>query len=126
MAADQSVVLVTVPANADLSLKQFFLADIDNTGAAILQTTAGGRVAGVIYNNPTSGQACELAVAGKVKMAAGAAVTNGSSLKVDATGRAIAVGAGDVAGDLAFGIALQAASGAGSIIEVLLTLGATV
>ena len=127
MAADQSNLLVTVPAGADLSAKQFYCADIDNTGSAVVQTSAGGRVVGVIYNNPTSGQACALAVTGKVKVMAGAAIaTIGSSVKVDATGRVIAVSAGDVAGDLAFGVTLQAASGAGSIIEVLLTLGATV
>lgn len=101
-------------AAADLSTHQYKFVNIDATGKAALGG-AGTRTVGVLQNKPTSGQIGTVVVTGVSKVVAGAAVAAGDSVQSDATGRAITLAAG-----IGEGVALQAASGAGVVIPVLL------
>jgi hypothetical protein len=82
-----------------------------------LATTAGGRIAGVLYNKPRLGMACTVIEDGIVKWEAGAAIaTPGIPVTTDTTGRAI----GAATGNIIHGTALQSAGAAGEIITVQL------
>ena len=113
---------------------------VDFTGAQI--ATAGAKCMGIAKRSASTGQSFEVAVLGSAVCEAGAAITVGQPLALDAQGRvvpasslAIAAGATAVtsaaangATDLTGGVlpqwvvgdALEAAAGAGSLIEVLL------
>lgn len=110
---------ITVEAGADLSAKQFFFGTIAADGQ-VDPTGAGLAADGVICNKPTAaGKPCALAcVPGQVaKVSAGAAVTMGDLLDVDANGEAVTHAAGKIVGK-----ALAAATAAHDIIPVLLIL----
>lgn len=74
---------------------------------------------GVLCNRPYSGKSATLAILGKKKVVAGAAIDRGASVGTDAQGRAIPVAAGAAAA----GVALQAAAQAGDLVEIELRLG---
>ncbi len=109
-------------AAADLSALQFRFVVDNATGFIAQSTTAGGVVAGVLQNKPGNNQAAEVMIFGVSKVVAGAAITEGTAVMSDATGRAV-----PVVGSAAFpavnyraGIALSSAAAAGELIPVLL------
>jgi spore maturation protein SpmA len=109
----------TLPAGADFSVKattgQFRFVDVNASGQAVAPAT-GGTVVGVRQNLPASGQPTTVVESGIVFLEAGAAITAGAIVTTDNTGRVIAAGTGN----LQHGRALEAASGAGIQIAVLL------
>lgn len=78
--------------------------------------SADGNTLGVVRAGGDSGAKVTADVLGTAVVEAGAAVAAGATLKVDSTGRAITW----VTSGAKVGLALQAASGAGVKIEVLL------
>jgi hypothetical protein len=103
-------------AGADLRTKQFFGAVDTGTNTAGLQTSAGGRIIGVIQNKPNLGEAISVRWEGTTKMAAGATFAAAVELAVDATGRAVAAATGNVV----IGRSLEAAGAIGAIVSVRL------
>lgn len=109
----------TLTASADLSAQQYKFAKISGARTLTVCAAATDRPVGVIQNKPVSGATVDLMVTGVTKMVAGAAVSAGDELTSDAQGRAItAVTAAGA--NRSYGIALEAATAAGQIIEVLL------
>jgi hypothetical protein len=126
MATVEQVQSITLIANADLKTNQFhFVKLVDASGTARIELATDAtteEIVGVLMNKPgevtnAAGEAGEVAYAGVAKVAAGAAVTAGTNVTVDGTGRAITT---TTAGDMVAGRALATASGAGEIIPVLL------
>lgn len=77
---------------------------------------AGEDAVGVVQNKPqVDGQAATVAIFGISTVRAGAAVTAGDEIEVDASGRGITATAGTVVG-----IAVESASGADALFSVLL------
>jgi len=109
---------LTFEAGADLSSAQFRFVKL-SSGQVVQQDTAGGSCAGVLITPADAqGKAVEVACSDGqiVKIVAGAAVAQDAKVQSDASGRAITA----ATGDHVQGTALQAASAAGEIIEVLL------
>lgn len=116
MAFEEALKSVTREAAADLSTRQYRFVQIDSDGRAALSGTAG-RPDGVLQDKPSAaGQACAMAISGVSKVVAGAAIDEGVEVTSDSQGRAVAAGTGDEVAGVTFG----AATGAGSIIPVLL------
>jgi hypothetical protein len=69
---------------------------------------------------PALGERCDLVMVGIAFVEAGAAITRGSAMTSDASGRGIAT---TTAGNAVIGRALEAAAAAGDIIRVLLAPG---
>lgn len=106
----------TLVSAADFSVTgQFRAVNVDATGKAALPA-AGGRIAGILNNKPKAGESATIVQSGISACEAGAAVTIGSTVEVDATGRVVPRAAG-----VAVGIALETASAAGVKIAVLLS-----
>jgi hypothetical protein len=112
----------TLPASSALVVpsgsnrgNQFRFVDCDSSGNANLPS-AGGRVVGVCQNKPLTGQATTIVQTGIVMVEASAAITQGADLMSDATGQVVA----QTSTNIKVGVALEAASGAGIIIAVLL------
>lgn len=122
---------ITLLAAADLSAKQFFAVKVDSAGKAAV-AGAGQTVAGILQNDPASGQAGTVRVLGVSKAEAGGTVAAGDRVAADANGALVAAtastvntsdagGASDpVVGSNVIGIALEGAS-AGEIFAVLIT-----
>lgn len=109
---------ITGVASADLSASQYEIVDVNSSGKIAVVGTKGAKCLGVLQNKPSaSGMPCEVAVGNVAKVAAGAAVTAGSEVISDATGRAIAKDAGR---QFVLGTALESAATAGVIIPVLI------
>jgi hypothetical protein len=92
---------------------------VDCTGAGLCGTTAAnGRQVGVCQNKPRpgSGDPTTIMNSGISMVMAGGAIAAGADVTNDATGAAVAA----AATNLVSGVALEAASGAGIIIAVLL------
>ena len=108
-------------AGADLSALRYRAVKSDGTTAkqVIATAAAADRVIGVLQNKPDAlGKFADVAVHGTTKWEAGAAVTVWDYVKLDpANGRCITGGGGS---DVNWGIALEAATAAGDLIEVLL------
>lgn len=54
-----------------------------------VQTNQGGQMIGVLQNSPFAGEACDIGISGITKAVAGAAVTFGTEMMVDSSGRFI-------------------------------------
>lgn len=66
--------------------------------AAIVMPKAGGRILGVLQNNPIQGEACELTCAGITKAKATGDFSVGDELSVDAAGGFVKASGGTVVG----------------------------
>lgn len=104
----------TLPANADHSANQYLAAVATSGNAAV--AGAGVDIIGVIQNKPTIGKATTLVVNGVSKGRAGAAISIGAKLMIDASGRFITA----TATNKGVGYALSAAGAANEVIPVLL------
>ena len=78
---------------------------------------ADAYVLGVVRQNAVSGDKVTVDVVGTVIVEAGAAITAGATLKVDASGRVITWATSGAR----VGLALQSAGASGQFIEILLT-----
>ncbi len=111
---------ISLIAGADLSSSQFYIVKIDgSTGKAILASSAGEAVVGVLQNAPKAGQAALICVSGVTKVKAGAAFAT-YGLRVQAT----AAGKADVAttGDFPVGRMLSTAAD-GDVATMLVNIG---
>jgi len=86
---------------------------VSATGAT---ASAGAAALGVAYTDAAVGNTFTVSTVGTATVLAGAAITNGAAVEVDASGRAIPHASGVVVG-----YALSTASAAGSYVEVFLT-----
>ena len=103
----------TIEASADLSAEQFRGVVVAAGGAAVAGLDAD--IAGVLQNNPdAAGQACVVQNKGVAQVRVGGAVARGARLSTDASGDFVSGGGNAKA------TALEAGSGAGSIIAALL------
>lgn len=108
MSQSHSVLTLSFKASAALSANTFVTA----TGAV---ATAAGNAVGVARSDAASGDLCPVDVLGTAKVIASAAISAGARVEVAAGGKAVTQSAGTTVG-----IALEAASAAGDVIEVLL------
>jgi hypothetical protein len=87
MAIQEAVISITLPAAADLRTHQYKFVEVTSTGAVNL---AGddAHADGVLLNDPNTGEAAVVAIAGVAKVKCGAAVTRGSNVASGANGAA--------------------------------------
>jgi hypothetical protein len=112
---------ISLPIAASIAAQMFYCFVLGAGGTMALQTTAGGRVDGIAQDdNAQAGTVSAFAIGGVSMGAVGAAVNEGDSVEVDATGRLIT--ATGTAGHKVMGVALAAATGAGQLIPVQLRL----
>ena len=133
MAVQEALTCISMKAAGDLSSKQFYCMKVSAANTVDTNDAAGGRVIGVLQNKPdAAGRDATVAVAGRSKAVAGAAVAAGAYVKALANGKVDdaataptvdASGASATAastGANVIGIALTAAAADGEVIEVLL------
>jgi hypothetical protein len=109
----------TQRAAADLSVKanfQYRAVVLDSTGRIARNTSAGGKIFGILQNDPALNQAATVMIDGVSKMRAGAALTVGAKVMSDAAGRAVLA----TTGLNIIGTCLIAAAAEGEIISVSL------
>jgi len=100
----------------DMSANLFKFVKLSGS-TAVAAAAATDPVVGVLQNKPTaSGQPATVMIDGVSKVIAGAAITAGSVVYIDSTGRATST----AASNKSVGIAESAATGAGEVISVLL------
>ena len=108
---------VGLVATGDLSSYQYYVVKHGSTAGTVKVASAvDDAIAGILQNEPASGEAAEVAVLGVVKAAAEASVSAGSYLTVSSTGR---VKATTTDLDYTVGQALEASSSAGDIIQIV-------
>jgi hypothetical protein len=119
MAFTDSCLTVSVPANSDLSTKQYYCVEVGSTGKVTL-ANADTDFAFLLQNKPTTtGEPAEIAVAGIAKGIAGGAITPGTRVApLAANGKLQAAASGDEAIGIYVG---DAAAADGDVIAVLLT-----
>ncbi len=113
----------TLPAGADLT-SSLFRGVTTNSSGKVVAPGAGQAIIGVINNKPDTNEAATIVHSGIAQVEAGAAITlssNGTPVKVDSSGRVVPQSTSGVC----VGWALEAASGSGIIISVLLAPGAS-
>lgn len=99
-------------ANANIERNRF----LKQVGTTVDHADAAGKTVGVcLLDNPVSGQAVPVQYTGVVMVEASAAISANAEVEVATGGKAVTYSAG-----VKVGIALEAASGSGSIIPVLL------
>ena len=102
----------TVPANADLSTKQYYAVTVNSSGNAAV-AGAASPLPYILGNKPTSGQAAEVMYSGVVPVIAGGTVAAGASVKTDSNGKAVTASAGNAA----IGVAISGGA-SGELINV--------
>ena len=114
MATQDNMLCVSLEAGADLSTKQFYFVSLASDGQ--IDPTGAGLIAqGVLQDAPAAaGRAALVAVAGKVKVVCGAAVTRGGPVASTSTGTATNA----TTGNIILGTALETGA-SGRIIEIL-------
>jgi hypothetical protein len=115
MATQDNMITVSLEAGQDLSAKQFCFVSVAADGQ--IDPTGAGLIAqGVLQDAPAAaGRAAEVAIAGKVKVVCGAAVTRGGPVASTSTGTATNA---TTAGQIILGTALETGA-SGRIIEIL-------
>ena len=114
MATQDNMLCVSLEAGADLSTKQFYFVSLASDGQ-IDPTGAGAIAQGVLQDAPAAaGRAALVAVAGKVKVVCGAAVTKGGPVASTSSGTATNA----TTGNIILGTALETGA-SGRIIEIL-------
>lgn len=109
--------VVSLPANADLSTKRYYIVDINSSGKVVTQSSAGGRAVGVLNNKPSAAdEAAAVQIGGVAKVILGGTVTAGDNVQSDANGKGITA----ASGDSVLGIALTSGV-SGDIVNVLIT-----
>jgi hypothetical protein len=105
-------------ASGDLSASQYKLVRLASTAGAVVLVDGDQTdiVLGVLYNDPTDGQAAEIAIGPVVKAQAEASLSAGDYVTGDTTGRLKAT---TTANDDVFGVLLEATVTAGHIHRVL-------
>jgi len=106
----------TQVAAADLRTKQFYGVKHSSTGIALC-TTSGEPLIGILQNKPNSGEVAEVCMLGVCKAVAGAAITKGAKLMINASGQVITAA---TAASTIIGWADEAAGAAGDIITIVL------
>lgn len=122
MAFEQQQTKLTVPANADLSAKQFYVMKLNNSSGTAQAAVcgAGGESIGILQNKPAAqGRAAEIAVSGASKVVAGGTVTAGSKVASDSAGKVVNA----VSGDIAVGWALDGTTTAGEFVTIAVCPG---
>ena len=130
MSFNANYVNISVPAGANLSAKQNHFVKINSSGAAVL-AGAGEAAIGVLVNDPTSGQTAAVQISGIAKVKAGASITAGAQVAVNADGEAVSATLGRtnttdtsatdaLIGSNVMGIALEGAA-ENDVIAVLIT-----
>lgn len=104
-----SILALTMQATGAITANRF-------VSAAGAQVVADANAIGVARNTVASGEQVAVDVQGTAVIETGAAIAKGATCKADASGRAIAW----VTSGAKVAIALEAATGAGQFIEVLL------
>jgi hypothetical protein len=97
---------------------QFLGVTISASRTVAVQTTIGGQIYGVLQNTPAVNEACDIGILGISKFVAGASITAGAELMVDASGRFITWVAGS--GYFKVGQALETTSAANNVFTGLL------
>jgi hypothetical protein len=107
-------------ASGDLSAQQYKLVRLASTAGAVVVVDGDQTdvVLGVLYNDPTSGQAAEIAIGPVVKAQAEASLSAADYVTGDTTGRLKAT---TTANDDVFGVLLEASTDAGDIVRVLVS-----
>lgn len=105
------------PTNGDQSGNQFCFMDLASDGTIALHTVAGGKAAGVLYDDPHSGKVGTIRIRDTVKVIAGAAVATGAEVQIDGSGHAITAA---TTGHHIVGICEKGCANAGSRIAVRL------
>jgi hypothetical protein len=118
MATTGNYISQSMDAGADLSARQFTFVTLDNTGR-IVNTAANAKADGVLLTNPTLGKAGVVAVVGRVKVVADAAIAAGAEIQVGPNGRAITA----TSTNIRVGRAVEAASAQNQIITIDFTPG---
>lgn len=103
-------------AAADLSSGQFLAVKITAARAVNLASAGGELIYGILQNKPTSGQAADVGFIGVTKAVAGAAFSAGAQLMTDTSARLIT----STGTNHRVATALEAATGAGQLITVML------
>jgi hypothetical protein len=114
MASQENFTAVTLEAGQDLSTMQYRFMTVAADGQ--IDPTGAGLIAhGVLQDQPAAaGRAALVAIAGKVKVVCGAAVTRGGPVASTSTGTATNA----TTGNIILGTALETGA-AGRIIEIL-------
>jgi len=115
MAFSKLEFMYTMKAAADLSGVQYHIMRQDAAHSCNVASEAvNSTMIGILQNKPESGENATIADEGISKVVAGAAITQGLHVTCNGSGRAAAVGSGDVA----LGRALEAAGADGDIISI--------
>ena len=115
MATSGNQIRQSFVAGADLTTKKDTFVIVTSAGERTVATPAAGAKAdGVLLNDPVTGVAAAVAVFGRVKVVAGAAIAAGAEIATDAQGRAITAAATAIR----LGKTTEAATAAGQLITV--------
>lgn len=113
MATEEVLQCISVPANADLSTKQYYFMVVNSSGNAA--TAGAGTAMGVLQNAPAAaGRAATLAIGGRTKVVLGGTVAIGDRVTSDSSGKCVAVTSGEI--ELGFAVEGGASGVIGSIV----------
>jgi hypothetical protein len=112
-----SQVVLSIPAGADLSAKQYTFVKL--SGSTVIAAAAATDLPiGVLLNDAASGETAAVAVSGVVKLKASAAIAVGALVGTTSTGTGVSLAAGTDTTKYILGRAITAAGAAGDIITV--------
>jgi len=106
---------ITLEAAADLSAKQYNFVKVDSNGKAAACSGATDVPIGVLQNDPTAGQTCEIVVTGVTKISSDAALNEGDLIGTSADGQADAKTPGTDTTNYVVGQMMTATGAAGVI-----------
>lgn len=107
---------ISLKAGADLRTKMYHLVKLDTDGNIVL-CGANERAIGVLDGKPNVGENVAVNILGTTKVVAGGAIGIGDYVVSNANGQVVVKGNDDTN---IVGVALESASNAGEIIEILL------
>ncbi len=110
---------ITLEAGADLSSSQYHFVKLNASGQAVECAAVTDKPIGVLQNDPTSGQACEIVVVGLTKMSTNAALAIGDLIGTSSDSQAAAYLSGTDTTKFIVGTVLVTSGAADEITSVL-------
>ena len=110
---------ITLEAGADLSSNQYHFVKLNASGKAVVCSGVTDKPVGVLQNDPTSGQAAEIVVAGLTKVSTNAALAIADLVGTSADGQAAAYAPGTDTTKFIVGTVLVTSGAADQLTSIL-------
>lgn len=117
MAVTNSQIVIPLKAGADLSSSQYCIVKVNDENQVVVATAGTDKAFGVLQNTPVSGEAAEVAIAGRTKIRVSAGIADGALITATTGGEGVTT---TTAGDWVTALALTTVANNDEVVDAVI------